>query len=98
MMFASASAFAWGGGNERSNGPTRTHIYSLGMSCAAVQNAVAANGAVILHYGDGLYERVVADGSYCSHAAGETTEPFWAPSADTSACFSGYTCEMRDSD
>ena len=45
MMFASASAFAWGGGNERSNGPTRTHIYSLGMSCAAVQNAVAANGA-----------------------------------------------------
>ena len=91
LTFASASAFAWGG-NEMSNGPTRTHIYSRGMSCASVQNAVSANGAVILHYGDGLYERVVARQGFCSNAANDQTEPFWAPAAD-GWCFAGYTCQ-----
>ena len=93
-FFASAAAFAWGG-NEMSNGPTRTHIYSRGMSCASVQNAVSANGAVILHYGDGLYERVVANQGFCSHAANDETEPFWAPATD-GWCFAGYTCEPDD--
>lgn len=94
LTFASASAFAWGG-NEMSNGPTHTRINSRGMSCASVQNAVAANGAVILYYGEGLYERVVAHQGYCSRPANDETKPFWAPAAD-GWCFAGYTCESYD--
>lgn len=66
------------------------HINSRGMSCASVRGSVEASGAVILHYGDGLYDRVVAHGGYCMH--GETTQPFWAPTRDSSHCFAGYTC------
>lgn len=84
FTFASASAFA---------GATHTHINSRTMSCAAVQNAVSVNGSVILHYGNGLYERVVAHGGYCDHASDEVAEAFWAPSADDAQCFAGYVCE-----
>lgn len=86
IAFALTSAFAFAGGG------THTHIYSRGMSCAAVQDAVSANGAVILHYGNGLYERVVEHGGYCDDASDETTEAFIAPTADGD-CFAGYTCE-----
>ena len=93
LAFASSAAFAWTAGNERANGPTNVHVYSYKMKCAAVQTAVANNGAVILHYGKGLYERVVTDGSYCNSAARQFAEAFWAPTKDNAQCFVGYTCE-----
>lgn len=68
------------------------HINARGMTCASVRSSVAASGAVILHYGSGLYDRVVAHGGYCMH--GETTQPFWTATRDSGACFAGYTCSQ----
>ncbi|MGZ3704183.1 MAG: hypothetical protein ACXWSD_21130, partial [Bdellovibrionota bacterium] len=73
LSLAAGSAFASGHGLGL-NGPTRAQIYSRHMTCAAVQSSVSSNGAVILHYGRDLYERVVATGAYCS--TGQTTEPY----------------------
>lgn len=71
------------------------HINARGMSCASVRSSVASHGAVILHYGAGLYDRVVSHGGYCMH--GETTRPYWVGTRDSHACFAGYTCEMQNS-
>lgn len=95
LAFTLASASAFAHRSDRGVGPTAVHIYSQGMSCAAVQDAVNANGAVILHYGSGLFERVVAHDGYCSQPNGEETQPIWVPAADTGRCMAGYTCEAR---
>ena len=89
LMFVSSAAFAHWDGNDKANGPTNVHVYSAGLTCADVQDAVMDNGAVILHYGEDLYERVVSGDSYCP--TGTYTKNFWAPAAD-GACFSGYQC------
>ncbi len=89
LLCLSSPAFA-----DRGIEPTQKHIYSTRMSCDSVRGAVSGYGAVILHYGRDLYERVVAHSGYC--AMGETAMPFWAPSASRSHCFVGYTCETRN--
>jgi hypothetical protein len=79
-------------GNERSIGPARGRVCSMEMSCADVQATVSHRGAVIVNYGEGLYERVVAHNGFCSRATGDYTEPFFVPTADSDQCFAGYLC------
>jgi hypothetical protein len=104
LALASAPAFAhWhphhnrgyhhrGFGNERSIGPARGyyHLNSRGASCEGARDMVGRRGAVIVYYGEDLYERVVRDGSFCSYD--QETQPFWAGDD----CFVGYTCVERD--
>lgn len=60
------------------------------LSCAEVQDIVAAEGAAILRYtsrsGSGmtLYDRFVRHGGYCP--AGQVARTEFIPTADTSAC------------
>jgi hypothetical protein len=61
-----------------------------GMPCAAVAEAVAREGAVILDTGPGTYERVVSGQRFCPLP--ETTAPTWAETADVPQCFVGYRC------
>ena len=63
-------------------------------SCADLQSLVQSRGAVVIHYGDGLYDRFVTSQYYC--ATGEYTKPAWIPAADTSECFVGYRCQTED--
>lgn len=107
LSLASVPAFAhWGHhhgrdygrrfyyGNERSIGPARGYynLYSRGASCDGARSMIDSRGAVIVYFGDGLYDRVVRDGSFC--ARDQYTKPFWSPSG----CFLGYTCQEIDGD
>jgi hypothetical protein len=69
--------------------PVRKEIWSRGTSCAVVRASVIRHGAVIVHYGEDLYERVVDGYRYCDR--GDTLEPFWVPARD-GECFAGYLC------
>jgi hypothetical protein len=63
---------------------------STGMSCAAVQRAIAREGAVILRYpsrnvrGMTLYDRYVADSGLCD--GHEFADRATVPTADTPRC------------
>ncbi|MGZ3650066.1 MAG: hypothetical protein ACXVB9_17485 [Bdellovibrionota bacterium] len=92
MKYGLVLAIALVSGSAFAGGPTRGDIDSREMSCSAVQQAVQADGAVILHYGDDLYDRVVSTQSFCDSAAGETTQPYYAPTQDNAECFAGYLC------
>ena len=63
---------------------------SRNMTCAETRQFVSNHGAVILHYGDGLYDRYVSSGQYCERD--QVTEPAWLPTSNSSECFVGYTC------
>lgn len=88
----STSAFATS--NPRID-PTHKHIYSSRSSCSGMRSAISTHGAAIVHYGHGLYERVVAHSGYCSDHS-DTTRPFYVGSADRANCFAGYTCESNN--
>jgi len=75
-------------------GPAFAHSKSTDMTCAAAANTVASQGAVVLYYGDGLYDRFVAHQGHCERD--EVAAPAWIPTADNAQCFVGYTCEQRN--
>jgi len=63
---------------------------SRSMSCDRIQAAIHQEGAVILRYSSArnpglpLYDRYVANGSYCSY--GEFAQAEWVPASDTPSC------------
>jgi hypothetical protein len=61
------------------------------MTCAQAASLVASRGGVILGTGGLTFDRFVSDRRLC--AISETTEPAWAPTADTPQCFVGYRCK-----
>ena len=63
-----------------------------GLSCAQANALVKSEGAVILQTGEYTYDRYVAHQGYCLR--GEKAQPAWIATADSDACFVGYTCEQ----
>ncbi len=61
------------------------------MPCGAAARVVSAQGAIVLSTGPHTYDRFVRDVGFCERD--ETTEPVWAPAADTPQCFVGYRCK-----
>lgn len=66
------------------------------MSCVAARSLVTAKGAVVMTTGPATYERFVNGQNFCDRA--ETTEPAYAPAADTARCFVAYRCKDRMGD
>ena len=66
------------------------------MPCSAAAGLVGARGAIVLGTGGHTYDRFVRDVGFCERD--ETTEPVWAPAADTPQCFVGYRCRESDLD
>jgi len=60
-------------------------------SCAANQQSVRENGAIVLGTGGYTYDRFVAHRGFCQFD--EYVEPAWVPSRDTPQCFVGYRCK-----
>ncbi len=60
------------------------------MTCDSIRAAINREGAAILRYSSArtpglpLYDRYVADGSFCSY--GEYAEAAWIPARDTGSC------------
>ena len=67
-------------------------VSSLDLSGAQVKQLVQEQGSVILSTGTDLFDRYVANGSYCS--MGEEAVPAYVPTADSSSDFVGYTCHV----
>lgn len=67
--------------------------YTPRLSCNTAAGLVATRGAVVLGTGPQTYERVVADGRFCSIE--ETTAPAWELTADNPQCFVGYRCKDK---
>lgn len=73
-------------------GSGSAHAYSsLKHSCVEVRASVQSHGAVIIHTGHGNYDRYVSGSSYCP--MGLFARNAWVPTADSHACYVGYTCE-----
>ncbi len=69
------------------------------MTCSEARGLVQANGAIVMNtayhpQAGWLYDRFVANGSYCMHS--EETQAAWVRTMDKSHCFIGYTC-VQDS-
>jgi hypothetical protein len=60
------------------------------MSCAAAQQLVARQGAIVLRTSATTYNRYVSSRAYCMRT--EITEAAFVPSADARDCFVGYLC------
>ena len=67
---------------------------TLRMSCTAANRLVSARGAIVLSTGRDLYDRYVANRSFC--LPDETTKPAFVPAGDNPQCFIGYYCERVD--
>lgn len=80
LLFATLPAL----GQSRPSAPDRP--------CAANQQSVAVNGAIVLGTGGHTYDRFVRDGGFCEH--GDYVEPAFVPSRDTQQCFVGYRCKV----
>lgn len=64
------------------------------MTCQALQAYVFARGATLLHYGPGLYQRVVTDRGQCLDA--ERIDPAMMPTLDTPSCPAGFYCAVSN--
>lgn len=64
---------------------------TLSRSCAANQQSVRANGAIVLGTGGYTYDRFVAHRGFCQFD--EYADPAWVPARDTPQCFIGYRCK-----
>lgn len=60
-------------------------------TCAANQQSVAANGAIVLGTGGHIYDRFVRHYGFCQFD--EFVEPAWVPARDRPSCFIGYRCK-----
>lgn len=78
------------------NAPTAVHVWASNLTCEGVQQAVWDHGAVILHYGDGLYDRAVSNSGWCP--MGTWADNLWVPTTDDRTCFAGYVCNPRGGD
>ena len=66
------------------------------MPCGAAARLVTSQGAIVLGTGSYTYDRFVRDVGFCQRD--ETTEPAWAPAADTPQCFVGYRCRSLNNE
>lgn len=67
-------------------------VNTLDLSSAQVKQIVQEQGAVLLSTGPDLFDRYVANGSYCYF--GEHPKAAFVPTADSDAALVGYTCDF----
>ena len=60
------------------------------MACGAAARLVAQHGAVVLGTGPDIYDRYVANESFCP--TGYYARPAFLPTRDNPQCFVGYYC------
>ena len=60
------------------------------MSCRAAATLVARHGAVVLGTGPDLYDRYVANETFCP--IGYYAKPAFLPTRDNAQCYVGYYC------
>jgi hypothetical protein len=65
-------------------------ISAAHSSCGAVRGFVDSHGAALVYSSANIYERVVTSGAYCE--VGESTNPYFVVTNDSSECFAGYVC------
>lgn len=63
---------------------------SLTMTCNQARQLVASRGALILGSGPHIYDRIVANQSFCPWP--QHVERTFVPTRDTRNCFVGYVC------
>ena len=61
-------------------------------SCAQARATILRQGAAVVRTAPNIYDRYVADESYCAH--GEYGARVLAETRDTPNCFIGYVCKM----
>jgi len=61
------------------------------IPCASVQRVVSDMGAIVLNTGNGQFDRLVRDGSFCS--ARQVTEQAFTVALDDRYCPAGLRCE-----
>ncbi|PLW75578.1 hypothetical protein [Cohaesibacter celericrescens] len=67
------------------------HVDSHDLTGAQVKQLVQEQGSVLLDTGPNVFDRYVANSSYCS--LGEKAERAYVPTADSNSEFVGYTCQ-----
>lgn len=77
---------------------TGAHVMARGMnstdySSSQLHQMIQSRGAIILHTGGGMFDRYVANGSFC--LLHEDLAPAFVPTADSSSSFIGYRCEAE---
>ncbi|PLW75717.1 hypothetical protein [Cohaesibacter celericrescens] len=70
------------------------HVDSHSLTGSQVKQLVQEQGSVLLDTGPNLFDRYVANGSYCT-LLGEHAEPAYVPTANSSSEFVGYTCQAN---
>lgn len=66
------------------------------LSGSQVKELVQDRGAIVLATGPGLYDRYVANNSYCSPH--EETQSAYVATKNSNSSFIGYTCVVDDND
>ncbi|KZL23900.1 hypothetical protein [Pseudovibrio sp. WM33] len=64
------------------------------LTGSQVKSLVQEKGAIILSTGPGLYDRYVANGSYCSPS--EETQRAYVVTKDSNHSLIGYTCVVEN--
>lgn len=60
-------------------------------TCAQARATVSRQGAAVIHTAPNIYDRYVANQSYCMH--GDYLKEGIAATRDDPTCFVGYTCK-----
>lgn len=92
-LFSTAPSFA-AVSDEIRIMPVETEMHARKQTCLSAESTVRRRGAVIVHYGDGLFERIVAHSGFCQRYEG--VSPFYVPTMDSEACYVGFRCVPND--
>lgn len=69
------------------------HVNTQNLTGNQVKQIVQEQGSVLLSTGPDLFDRYVANASYCSF--GEEAQAAYVPTANSNATFVGYTCDVQ---
>ena len=91
-VLTAALAAVVGGGSIAPDAHARPDTRT--MSCAAVNQLVEREGAVVMSTGRHTFERFASSGRFCDR--GERIEPRYVPAADTKQCIVNGVCTRND--
>nr|WP_321454872.1 hypothetical protein [uncultured Cohaesibacter sp.] len=66
------------------------------LTTTQVKQLIQEHGSAVLSTGAGVFDRYVANGSYCY--TGDEAKPAYVPTSDASSSFVGYTCAPINGD
>nr|WP_320141054.1 hypothetical protein [uncultured Cohaesibacter sp.] len=70
-------------------------VDSRDLTVNQARQLVQEQGSVLISTGPDLFDRYVANGSYCG--VGNNAEPAFVPTANSDASLVGYTCKANQS-